>query len=78
MEVTVHLIDIGVGVMQDVVLLPPQKMAASDHFHREAQHAIDFAAFRIASVVAVVHDVESDEHEPLRNTESHDRGHERR
>ena len=58
-DIIIHFVDIGVGMMEDIVLLPPEKVAAAHQVQGEAHQPVDAPVFRIAAVVAVVHDIKA-------------------
>ena len=74
LDVVVQAGDVRVGVMQDVVLLPPEVRAGAEEIEREAQYPVDARILGVAAVVRVVHHAEAD----ARHRQAHGDGEERR
>ena len=59
-DIIIHAVHIGIGMVNDVVLLLPHKAVAAQRIQGITQELIDPAVGGIAAVAGIVHDIEAD------------------
>ena len=68
--------DIGIDMMQPIMLMVPQPLAPADHIEHAAHEAVDGFAVGVAPVCPIMHDVETYQRTPLRQRKHRQHGHE--
>lgn len=65
-NIVVNAVDIGIRMMNDVVLLFPDEIIAAQGIQREAKQFVYPFTGRIAAVIGIMHDVKPDtgKHQP--------------
>ena len=65
-NIIVNTVDIGVGMVNNVVLLFPDEIIAAQGIQREAKQFVYPFTGRIAAVIGIMHDVKPDtgKHQP--------------
>src|SRR5262245_37152318 len=65
LKVIVDGMDVGIDMMQPIMLVTPQHLAAADHIEHTSHEPVDSFVVSIALVRPIVHDVETYQRTPL-------------
>src|SRR2546427_6814090 len=78
LEIIVDGMNVGIDMMQPIMLVAPQPLAPAEHIEHAAHEPVNHFAVGIALVCPIMHDVETHQRTPLRQRENRQYGHEER
>ena len=76
LEIIVEGLDIGIDMMQPIMLVAPEPLAPADHIEHAAHEPVEGCAVGVAPVCPIMHEVETHQRTPLRQRKHHEYGHE--
>src|SRR5688500_9612685 len=74
LEIIVEGMDVGIDMMQPIMLVAPQHLAAADHIEHAAHEPVDGCAVGVAPMCPIMHDVETHQRTPLRQRKYSEHG----
>ena len=58
-DIVIHSIHIGIGMVNDIVFVMPDKAVSAQNAKRQCGHLVDHFTFAETSVTSVMHNIES-------------------